>query len=83
MTIPWATFLAVYGVVWSLCLFVVLPFGIKSQHETGEVIEGTDHGAPVLPRLWWKVLWTSLIAAVVTAVLLWGLSNPLLREYWS
>jgi len=79
----WVSYAAIYLVVWALCLFVVLPFGVRSQHEAGDVIRGSERGAPMMPMLWWKVLATTVLAAIVTAVLLWLLSNPVLREYWS
>jgi predicted secreted protein len=80
---PIVSMLAIYFVIWVLCLFVVLPFGVRSQHESGEVVRGSERGAPVMPRLWRKVLITTVLAAVVTAVLLWLLGNPVLQEYWS
>lgn len=80
---PWVSVAAIYLVVWAICLFVVLPFGVRSQHEAGEIIHGSERGAPVLPMLWWKVLATTILAAVVTASLLWALNNPVLLEYWS
>lgn len=59
--------LALYFVIWWITLFAVLPFGIRSQHETGDVVAGTDPGAPVLPGLLKKAAITSLIAAVIFA----------------
>jgi predicted secreted protein len=41
-----ATFLAIYFVVWWICLFVVLPFGVKNQVDSGSYIQGTERGAP-------------------------------------
>jgi predicted secreted protein len=79
----WVSYAAIYLVVWALCLFVVLPFGVRSQHETGSVVKGSERGAPVVPMLWRKVLATTVLAAIVTAGLLWLLGNPVLREYWS
>lgn len=60
--------LALYFVIWWTVLFAVLPFGVRSQAEAGEVTEGTEPGAPVLPGLRRKALITSLIAAVVFAI---------------
>lgn len=80
---PWVSIAAIYFVIWALCLFVVLPFGVRSQHEAGAVVPGSEGGAPVLPLLWWKVLATTALAAIVTAILFWLLSNPTLRQYWS
>jgi len=73
---------AIYFVVWWLCLFVVLPFRVRNQVDDGEWVHGSERGAPAIARLWPKLLITTLLAAVVTALLLWGLSNPMLREYW-
>ncbi len=62
-----ASALAVYFIIWWTVLFAVLPFGIRSQHEAGEVVAGTEPGAPVLPGLLKKAVITSLIAAVIFA----------------
>lgn len=59
--------LAVYFVIWWTVLFVTLPFGVRSQAESGEVQKGTDPGAPVAPALLKKALITSLLAAIVFA----------------
>lgn len=58
---------AIYFVVWWLCLFVVLPFGVKSQLETGPVEPGTEPGAPTRPLLLRKVLATTVLAAIIFA----------------
>lgn len=59
--------LALYFVIWWITLFAVLPFGVRSQHETGEVVDGTEPGAPVLPGLLKKAAITSVIAAAIFA----------------
>lgn len=79
---PLISVVAIYLVVWWLCLFAVLPIGAHSQHDAGEVHRGSEPGAPALLRLWPKLLATTGVAAIVTALLFWGLSNPALREYW-
>ncbi len=73
---------AIYLVVWWLCLFVVLPFRVRNQVDEGEWVHGSERGAPPMLRFLPKLIVTTLLAAVVTALLLWGLSNPILREYW-
>ena len=60
--------LAVYFVIWWTVLFAVLPFGVRSQAEAGEVTEGTEPGAPVLPGLLRKAAITSVIAAIVFGI---------------
>jgi len=77
------TYVAVYFIVWWTVLFAVLPFGVRGQHEEGEVTDGTEPGAPVKAYMWQKVLATSVIAAIVTLLIFWGLSNPGLQAYWA
>ena len=60
--------LALYFVIWWILLFAVLPFGVRSQAETGEVIRGSEPGAPALPALREKAIWTTLAASVVLVV---------------
>ena len=79
---PILSMVAIYFVVWWLCLFAVLPFNVRNQVDAGEVFKGSEPGAPAVLRLWPKLLITTLLAGVVTALLFWGLSNPLLQEYW-
>ena len=62
------TAIAIYFLVWWLTLFAVLPFGIRSQHEE-ETTPGTDPGAPVLPRIASKLVWTTLVSAAIFAVM--------------
>lgn len=79
---PYGSIIAIFLVVWWLCLFVILPLGARSQTDAGEVVRGSEPGAPALLRLWPKLMATTVLAAIVTAGLFWVLSNPILREYW-
>jgi predicted secreted protein len=63
-----ATAIAIYFIIWWVVLFAVLPFGVRSQEESGAVEPGTDPGAPTIPKIWWKLLWTTVIASVVFAI---------------
>jgi predicted secreted protein len=45
----------------------VLPFGIRSQHESGEIVPGTDPGAPAIPKLMRKLVWTTLVSVLIFA----------------
>lgn len=60
---------AIFFTIWFTVLFAVLPFGVRSQHEAGDVTPGTDPGAPVAPRLLAKFIWTTLISASLFAAL--------------
>ncbi|MBN9586280.1 MAG: hypothetical protein BGN84_04495 [Afipia sp. 62-7] len=63
-----STAFAIYFVLWWVVLFAVLPFGVRSQIEDGEAAEGTDPGAPTLPRMGRKLLWTTLVSAVLFGI---------------
>jgi len=63
------TALAIYFIVWWTVLFAVLPWGIRSQLESGEVAPGTDPGAPALPKLRSKLIWTTVVATITFAVM--------------
>lgn len=76
------SWIAIYFVLWWLCLFMVLPFGVRNQIDSGKIVKGTEPGAPVVFRMWPKFLATSVLAGLVQVLLLWGLSNPILQEYW-
>ena len=65
MPIPVPMAVAIYFTTWWIVLFAVLPFGIRSQGEAHEVVPGSDPGAPMLPRLAVKALWTTVLSAVV------------------
>lgn len=61
------TAIAIYFLIWWIVLFAVLPWGVRSQEEQGEISSGTDPGAPALPRLLLKLLWTTVTATVIFA----------------
>lgn len=61
--------MAIFFTIWFTVLFAVLPFGVRSQQETGEIVAGSDPGAPVAPRLMIKFFWTTVVSAVLFAVL--------------
>ena len=60
-----STGLAIYFVIWWIALFLTLPFGVRSQHEDGGGPPGTDPGAPILTGMRSKLIWTTLISAVI------------------
>jgi predicted secreted protein len=60
------TAIAIYFLIWWVMLFAVLPWGVRSQGDDGP--PGTDPGAPVVPRLLVKLMWTTIAASLVYAV---------------
>ena len=59
---------AIYFVLWWVVLFAVLPWGVRSQEESGEIVPGSDPGAPALPKLAAKLLWTTAVTTVVFGI---------------
>jgi predicted secreted protein len=60
---------AVYFFIWWITLFLVLPFGVRTQQEEGSVVPGTPESAPARPRLLRIALInTALATAVFIAV---------------
>lgn len=60
--------LVVYLITWWIVIFVVLPIRITGQHETGEIVDGSEPGAPVDPRLKEKAILTTVITSVLWLV---------------
>ena len=61
------TGLAAFFLIWWVSLFAVLPWGVRSQHESGEMTPGTDPGAPTSFRLGRTLLWTTVVALAIYA----------------
>ena len=61
------TAFAAFFLIWWVTLFAVLPWGVKSQHEGGDMAPGTDPGAPTSFRLGRTLLWTTAVAGVIYA----------------
>ena len=62
-----STGFAIYFVIWWIVLFLTLPFGVRSQHEDGEAAPGTDPGAPIVAGMGRKLIWTTVLSAVIFA----------------
>lgn len=61
--------LALYFMIWWLTLFAVLPFGVRTQGESGEVVPGTPSSAPAAPRILRIFLINTVLATLVFAAL--------------
>jgi predicted secreted protein len=62
----WTTALAIYFLIWWVVLFAVLPWGVRAQGTEGA--PGTDPGAPAVPRLRAKLVWTTLVSTVIFTI---------------
>jgi predicted secreted protein len=63
-----ATAIAIYFIIWWMVLFAILPWGVRSQQESGAIAPGSDPGAPVIPNVKRKLAWTTIVAGVVFAL---------------
>ena len=72
----WFTVVLFYLFCWWLVLFCVLPFGIRREEnpETGH-----STGAPVKAHLKRKLLITTLLTVVLTALFFWLTDGMLIR----
>ncbi len=65
-----------FVIVWWLVLFMVLPFGAAPPEE---VQPGNARSAPARPRMLIKLLITTLVAAFLTAAVIWFLQSGLIE----
>ena len=65
MTLSFA--IAIYVLIWWVVLFAMLPIGVRTQAEEGEVSPGTAESAPHRTRLLPKMLATTVVASLVFA----------------
>ncbi len=61
---PFSLFV-VYLLIWWVTLFAVLPFGVRGQAEEGDVVKGSEPGAPVESHMKRKVKMTTLVATII------------------
>ena len=60
--------LGIYIFIWWIVLFAVLPFGVRTQDEAGEVVPGTPGSAPANVRIFRILAINTLVATVVFAL---------------
>lgn len=60
--------IALYFVIWWTTLFAVLPLGVRTQGEAGDVVPGTPASAPAAPRLLRVCLINTAVSAVVFGI---------------
>nr|WP_321482962.1 DUF1467 family protein [uncultured Cohaesibacter sp.] len=64
--------LAVYFIIWWLSLFIVLPFGVRTQAEEQNQRLGTTASAPAKAMMIRKAVATSILATALFAVFYWA-----------
>jgi predicted secreted protein len=65
----WYAIFAIYFLIWVISAFIMLPFGIRTPDETGEVLlKGQADSAPSNFRPWVVVLRATLLSALLFGV---------------
>jgi predicted secreted protein len=72
----WLGAAVVFAIVWWLVLFMVLPFGAAPP---ADVEPGMADSAPAKPRLLLKVAITTVLAALITALIAWLIDSGLVQ----
>jgi predicted secreted protein len=60
--------IGLYIMIWWMTLFAVLPFGVKTQGEAGDIVEGTPASAPITTHLLRTTLINTIVATLAFAV---------------
>ncbi|MYM56672.1 DUF1467 family protein [Thalassovita mangrovi] len=61
--------IVLFAVIWFMTFFIVLPIRLKTQGDVGEIVPGTQAGAPHEHNLKKKALITTAIAIVLWCVI--------------
>ncbi len=61
--------MVLFAVVWFMVMFIVLPIGRRTQGDEGEVVPGTQAGAPVNFNLRRTVVIVTAISLVIWAII--------------
>jgi predicted secreted protein len=72
----WLGTAVVFAIVWWLILFMVLPFGAAPPDE---VEPGMATSAPAKPRMAMKLAITTVLAALVTTLVVWLMNSGLIQ----
>ena len=72
----WFAATVVFVIVWWLVLFMVLPFGAAPP---AEVEPGMAASAPAKPRIAIKLAITTVLAALLTGLVLWLIASGLIE----
>lgn len=63
--------IALYIVIWWTMLFAVLPLGVRTQGEAGEVVPGTPASAPVQPRFL-RIIGINTVVSTIVFAIVWS-----------
>lgn len=61
----WFSAFVVWLIIWWLVLFIILPIGIRGQAEEGDIVEGSEPGAPHKLDMKRKFTQTTIVATIL------------------
>jgi predicted secreted protein len=61
----WVSVLAIFFIIWWTVLFAILPLGLRTQDDEGDVTLGTTSSAPRGPHMLRAVIRTTVVSALV------------------
>jgi predicted secreted protein len=68
--------LVLFAVIWFMGLLIALPFRVRTQEESGEIVPGTPASAPMDPMIRRKMFWVTVVTVVIwiplCAFIMWG-----------
>ena len=65
----WTSALAIYLLFWVMSAFLVMPFGVRNAHETGDaLVPGQSDGAPANFKPKRILMWTTIVATVLFGI---------------
>lgn len=79
----------VWLIIWWLVLFIILPIGIRGQAEEGDIVKGSEPGAPHTLDIKRKFIQTTIIASalwvltcilIVSGVIDWNMLQSLFKR---
>jgi predicted secreted protein len=69
--------IVLYVVIWFVTMFVVLPIGLRTQGDEGEIVPGTHAGAPANFNLK-----RTLIIVTIAGTIVWAIVSGIILSGW-
>lgn len=63
-------FFVLFAVTWFLCLWVMLPIGLRTQEDENDVVAGTQSGAPANLNFGRKIKMVTIVATLIWIVMI-------------
>ena len=85
---PFSAFV-VWLIIWWLVLFIILPIGIRGQAEEGDIVEGSEPGAPhkldikrkfIQTTIIGTIIWVLVCALIVSGLVSWDMLGNLFKR---